>query len=104
MKQVAEFYGIDSCDDNKPTEARISWMYPEDGSTLTVDICHVRVIDEVRLRFDFQAHEWVAEMEELGFFDTDHSPPSGNWVEVARWSGNAPQSTRPGPGRNMVQM
>lgn len=65
---------------------RVVWHYPESTSTLVVDICHVRVIDEVRLRFDFDAHQWVAE-QELHAGDN----PLGSWVEVARWSGNAPE-------------
>jgi len=68
--------------------ARVSWDYPTNESRLTIDVCHVRVIDEVRLRFDFDAHQWVAEQE---LHAGDLEPATGRWVEVARWSGNAPE-------------
>jgi hypothetical protein len=71
--------------------AHVTWDCPTDESMLTIDICHVRVIDEVRIRFDFGAHEWVAE-QELSTPD-NLAPPTGRWVEVARWSGNAPEVT-----------
>jgi hypothetical protein len=88
----------------KPVDCHITWMYPKDGSTLTIDICHVRCVSDIRIRFDFDTHEWVAEQEEIGFFDTGYSPPSGIWVEVARWPGNSPRSANPGPGRNEVPL
>lgn len=80
-----------------PMNHDIGWMYPNDGSTLSISICHVRVVDEVRIRFDFSAHEWVAEQEEHDFL-SEHG--TGVWVEVARWSGNAPKMSSHGPGKN----
>jgi hypothetical protein len=75
-------------ENNQPIAHAVEWHYPTDGSALTIDIDHVRVIDEVRLRFDFTAHEWVAEMERQGADNL--SAPTGEWIEVARWSGNVP--------------
>jgi hypothetical protein len=82
---TVELYGTDQ---DTPVDHRIYWMYPANKSTLTIDVCHVRVIDDIRLEFDFGKHEWVA-FQELQAA-TDHEPATGKWVEVARWSGNAP--------------
>jgi hypothetical protein len=72
-------------EDNKPTDAVVDWLYPADGSTLTITPCHLRVIDGLRISFDFTAHEWVIKQE----LYTDNITP-GEWVEVARISGNGP--------------
>jgi hypothetical protein len=69
-------------EDNKPTDAVVDWLYPADGSTLTITPCHLRVIDGLRISFDFTAHEWVIKQEL-------YTEP-GEWVEVARISGNGP--------------
>lgn len=85
-----------SAQSDAPIEHAIDWMYPSDKSTLLIDICHVRVIDVVRIRFDFDAHQYVAEMEAPGQKDEwemDEVPEPTKWVEVARWSGDAPEKT-----------
>jgi hypothetical protein len=71
--------------DNRPTDAVVDWLYPADGSTLTITPCHIRVIDGLRISFDFCAHEWVIDQEQCA----DNITP-GEWVEVARISGNGP--------------
>jgi hypothetical protein len=71
------------------TDSRFLWCYPTKESTITIDLCHVRVVDEVRIRFDFDAHEWIAEQQLQAA--TSLEPPTNEWVEVARWCGNAPE-------------
>lgn len=71
-----------------PVDTILEWSYPKSESTITIDLMHVRVVNQVRLRFDFECHEWVAEQELQA--KSDHEPATGVWVEVARWSGNAP--------------
>lgn len=71
-----------------PVDTILEWSYPRSGSTITIDVMHVRVVDDVQIHFDFEAHEWVAKQELQA--QSDLEPRTGVWVEVARWSGNAP--------------
>lgn len=73
-----------------PVDTILEWSYPRSESTITIDIMHVRVVDDVQIHFDFETHEWVAEQELQA--KSDHEPATGVWVEVARWSGNAPMA------------
>jgi hypothetical protein len=67
----------------------VIWSYPTEASTMTISVDHVRVIDVIRIKFDFDAHQWVISQELQAA--TDHEPPTNEWVEVARFSGNAPE-------------
>lgn len=71
-----------------PVDTILEWSYPTSESTVTIDVMHVRVVDDVQIHFDFEAHEWVAKQELQA--KSDHEPATGIWIEVARWSGNAP--------------
>ena len=80
---------VDGNKDNKPIHTWLDWMYPNiynkrERSTLTIDLCHVRAADPIRISYCGDRDGWIIEQSSSYEGDRD-------WKEVAfikAWEGD----------------